>query len=152
MNMYIGITKNKRRFAFDKTLLVLTNQVILELDDYYCEIYHDGADSEFLAELVQFVVQYKERQRKQPLEINLIVKDGSSFDLKSMEIKRTKLNLDLYYEDDFKEVDEIIRKRLNKNNDKGVVLLHGLPGTGKTTYLRYLIGKIKKGYFSYLPI
>jgi ATP-dependent 26S proteasome regulatory subunit len=24
------------------------------------------------------------------------------------------------------------------------VLLHGLPGTGKTTYLRYLIGKIKK--------
>lgn len=61
-----------------------------------------------------------------------------------MEIKRTKLNLDLYYEDDFKEVDEIIRKRLNKNNDKGVVLLHGLPGTGKTTYLRYLIGKIKK--------
>jgi len=24
------------------------------------------------------------------------------------------------------------------------VLLHGLPGTGKTTYLRYLVGKIKK--------
>ena len=24
------------------------------------------------------------------------------------------------------------------------MLLHGLPGTGKTTYLRYLIGKIKK--------
>jgi ATP-dependent 26S proteasome regulatory subunit len=24
------------------------------------------------------------------------------------------------------------------------VLLHGLPGTGKTTYLRYLIGKLKK--------
>jgi ATP-dependent 26S proteasome regulatory subunit len=24
------------------------------------------------------------------------------------------------------------------------VLLHGLPGTGKTTYLRYLIGKIRK--------
>ncbi|QEC70839.1 AAA family ATPase [Arachidicoccus ginsenosidivorans] len=25
-----------------------------------------------------------------------------------------------------------------------MVLLHGLPGTGKTTYLRYLVGKIKK--------
>jgi SpoVK/Ycf46/Vps4 family AAA+-type ATPase len=24
------------------------------------------------------------------------------------------------------------------------VLLHGLPGTGKTTYLRYLVGKVKK--------
>jgi ATP-dependent 26S proteasome regulatory subunit len=41
-------------------------------------------------------------------------------------------------------VDEVIRKRLNRKNDKGIVLLHGLPGTGKTTYLRYLIGKIKK--------
>ena len=64
--------------------------------------------------------------------------------LKSMEIKRTKLDLDLYYEDDFIEIDEIIRKRLNQKNDKGIVLLHGLPGTGKTTYLRHLIGRIKK--------
>ena len=38
----------------------------------------------------------------------------------------------------------MIRKRLSKNKDKGIVLLHGLPGTGKTTYLRYLIGKVKK--------
>ncbi len=38
----------------------------------------------------------------------------------------------------------MIRKRLNQKKDKGIVLLHGLPGTGKTTYLRYLIGKIRK--------
>jgi SpoVK/Ycf46/Vps4 family AAA+-type ATPase len=61
-----------------------------------------------------------------------------------MEIKRTKLDLSLFYEDDFKAVHEVISKRLNKKSDKGIVLLHGLPGTGKTTYLRYLIGKIKK--------
>ena len=61
-----------------------------------------------------------------------------------MEIKRTKLDIDLFYEDDFKEVDAIIQKRLNQKKDKGIVLLHGLPGTGKTTYLRYLVGKIKK--------
>ncbi len=61
-----------------------------------------------------------------------------------MEIKRTALDLDLYYEDDFMQADETIRKRLNQKNDKGIVLLHGIPGTGKTTYLRYLIGKIKK--------
>src|ERR1043165_1344896 len=61
-----------------------------------------------------------------------------------MEVKRTKLNLDLFYEDDFRPIDELIRRRLNQKNDKGIVLLHGLPGTGKTTYLRYLIGKIAK--------
>src|ERR1043165_6432280 len=61
-----------------------------------------------------------------------------------MEVKRTKLNLDLFYEDDFRPIDELIRRRLNQKNDKGIVLLHGLPGTGKTTYLRYLIGRLKK--------
>ncbi len=61
-----------------------------------------------------------------------------------MEIKRTRLDLDLFYGEEFKETDELIRKRLSKKNDKGIVLLHGLPGAGKTTYLRYLIGKIKK--------
>jgi hypothetical protein len=61
-----------------------------------------------------------------------------------MEINKTKLDLDLFYEDDFMETDELIRKRLTKKKDKGIVLLHGIPGTGKTTYLRYLIGKIRK--------
>ena len=59
-------------------------------------------------------------------------------------MKRTKLDLDLFYEADFKEVNSVICKRLSTDKDKGIVLLPGLPGTGKTTYLRYLIGKIKK--------
>ncbi|MES1218525.1 MAG: AAA family ATPase, partial [Bacteroidota bacterium] len=62
----------------------------------------------------------------------------------AMEIKRTKLDLNLFYEDDFTGIDAVIQKRLRQKNDKGIVLLHGLPGTGKTTYLRYLVGKIKK--------
>ena len=34
--------------------------------------------------------------------------------------------------------------RLHKEKDKGLVLLHGKPGTGKTTYLRHLISHTKK--------
>jgi SpoVK/Ycf46/Vps4 family AAA+-type ATPase len=54
------------------------------------------------------------------------------------------LDLKLYYENEFVEVDKLIQSRLMKKDDKGIVLLHGLPGTGKTTYLRYLIGRLKK--------
>jgi ATP-dependent 26S proteasome regulatory subunit len=61
-----------------------------------------------------------------------------------VEIKQTTVDLDLFYEDDFKQVDETVRQRLSCKNDKGIVLLHGLPGTGKTTYLKYLITKIDK--------
>lgn len=144
VHRYSWYKRQAKKFQFDRTLLILKNNCIVELDDNYCEILHDGTDPAFVESVTELVNQFKERQRRQPLEINLIVQSGNSLGLRAMEIKRTKLDLDLFYEDDFKEVDELIQKRLRQKNDKGIVLLHGLPGTGKTTYLRYLVGKIKK--------
>ena len=143
-NLYRWYKHEKKKYQFDKTILVLNNRCVLEFDDNYCEVLHDGEQDYFIKEITTLAKQCKERKKKQPLEINLIVQSGSGMELKTMEIKRSKLNLDLFYEDGFKEVDDTICKRLNKKNDKGIVLLHGLPGTGKTTYLRYLIGKTKK--------
>jgi hypothetical protein len=144
IHQYRWFERKKKKFQFDKTIVVLEGNCLIEFDEHYCEILHDGANPELLNTLTELAGKFRERQRRQPLEINLMVQDGQGLDLKAMEIKRTKLDLDLFYEDDFKEVDNVIRQRLNKKNDKGIVLLHGLPGTGKTTYLRYLIGKIKK--------
>lgn len=141
---YRRYEKKQKEYPFNTTILILKNNCIVELYTNYCEILHDGSNPEFVEALTKLANQCKERQRRQPLEINLIVNGPAGIDLKAMEIKRTQLDIGLYYEDDFKEADETIRKRLNKKNDKGIVLLHGLPGTGKTTYLRYLIGKIKK--------
>ncbi|MFN8289381.1 MAG: AAA family ATPase [Chitinophagaceae bacterium] len=136
--------RKKKKFEFDRTVVEMNNNVIAEFDEGWCEILHDGADEGFIHELAMWMNHFKERQRRQPLEINLIVQTRNSLELKAMEIKRTKLDLDLFYEDDFMEVDKTIRGRMNRKNDKGIVLLHGLPGTGKTTYLRYLVGKIRK--------
>lgn len=136
--------KQKKRFEFDNTIVILDKNCVLELDHNWCEILHDGKNPDFVQSIVDVALQFKEKQRRQPLEINLIVQAKNRLELKAMEIKRTKLDLDVFYEDDFREIDETIRKRLNQKKDKGIVLLHGLPGTGKTTYLRYLVGKIKK--------
>jgi len=144
VHKYRWYKTEEKKFQFDKTIIVLDNSCVVEFDDNYCEILHDGNDEPFLEDVTMLVNKFKERQRKQPLEINLIVQSGNSLELKAMEIKRTKLDLDLFYEDGFMDTDDVITKRLNKKNDKGIVLLHGLPGTGKTTYLRYLIGRIKK--------
>ncbi|MCX6318666.1 MAG: AAA family ATPase [Bacteroidetes bacterium] len=144
VHQYSWYKRKTRKFQFDRTLLILKNNCIVEFDDYYCEILHDGTDNAFVESVALLVNQYKEKQRRQPLEINLVVQARNGLTLKGMEIKRTKLDIDLFYEDDFKEVDELIQSRLRKKNDKGIVLLHGLPGTGKTTYLRYLVGKIRK--------
>jgi len=133
----------KKKMAFDETILTLRNNIIVVFDEYYCEVLYSGECDAFIEAVCVLAKKCRERKKKEPLEINLIVRDNSLY-LKTMEIKRTKLNLDLFYEDDFKAVDELIQQRLNQKKDKGIVLLHGLPGTGKTTYLRYLIGRLKK--------
>lgn len=141
---YRWYKRPRNEFEFDRTILFLEGNCLIELDANYCEILHDGLNPELVKNMTELCGQFKERQRREPLEINLIVQGSNRLELKAMEIKRTKLDIGLFYEDDFKETDTIIRQRLNRKNDKGIVLLHGLPGTGKTTYLRYLIGKIKK--------
>jgi hypothetical protein len=144
IHQYRKYDNAKKKYGFNTTVIILENNCIVELDDTYCEILHNEQIPELVTAITELSARFKARQRRQPFEINLIVQDGARLSLKPMEIKRTKLDIDLFYEDDFKETDAIIRQRLNKKDDKGIVLLHGLPGTGKTTYLRYLIGKIKK--------
>jgi hypothetical protein len=144
MHQYRWYRLKKKKYQFDRTLVIMDNQCLLEFDESYCEIYHNGINEDFIKQVTELAYRFRERQRRQPLEINLIVRGHHGLQLRSMEIKKTRLDLDLYYEEDFKEVDNLIRKRLGQKDDKGIVLLHGLPGTGKTTYLRYLVGKIKK--------
>ena len=133
-----------KKYSFNETYVIMQNNCILEFDSGYCEIYHNGQQDDFINDCTVLMKAFKERQRRKPLEINLINRGQNGLGLKQLEVKRTKLDLDLFYEADFKEVNNVICKRLSTDKDKGIVLLHGLPGTGKTTYLRYLIGKIKK--------
>jgi len=51
--------------------------------------------------------------------------------------------MDLHYGDGFVEFNRKLIKKLKKDK-KGLVLLHGLPGTGKTYYIRHLLSNISK--------
>jgi hypothetical protein len=52
-------------------------------------------------------------------------------------------DLDLHYGSDFKTFHTELLKKL-KTDKKGLVLLHGDPGTGKTFYIRYLLQNLAK--------
>jgi hypothetical protein len=134
----------KKEARFGRALVVLKNYCLVEFWTGWCEFWHNEKETEFLMEAAKVIAPFKQRQRREPLEINVVIRGKNKLELKPMEIKRTKLDIDLFYNPDFREVDAIIRQRLNKNKDKGIVLLHGAPGTGKTTYLRYLISHIRK--------
>jgi len=52
-------------------------------------------------------------------------------------------DLALNYGDDFPEINDKLIDALH-DNYSGLYMLHGLPGTGKTTYIRYLASVLKK--------
>ncbi len=133
-----------KKQEIDHAVMLLEGDRMIKFDYTCCGVFTPNIDEGFVKEIMDKLKKFRNNTKKRTFEINLITSGSSGFNVTSTEVKRTRLDLSLHYEDDFTEVDKTIRTRLNKKKDKGIVLLHGLPGTGKTTYLRYLIGKINK--------
>jgi hypothetical protein len=134
----------QERIEFTKTIFKIEDNMMVKLGDDWLEILFRNNDYDRANKMLNEFKTLKVPQKENDYEINIISLSGGSLDLKTLAIKPTELDLNLYYNDDFKAIDAIIKERLSKENDKGIVLLHGLPGTGKTTYLRHLIGSMKK--------
>ena len=141
---YTWYNWQKKQLEFSKTVFKLGNRVMIELGHDYAEILFAETNYAFAGGIVDKLKDFEAPVKEQDYEINIISLNGRGLDLKQLAIKPTVLDIELYYNDDFKAVDKTIRERLEKENDKGIILLHGLPGTGKTTYLRHLIGSMKK--------
>ncbi|MES2892000.1 MAG: AAA family ATPase [Bacteroidota bacterium] len=133
-----------KKLEFSRTIFQLENKVMIELGYDHARILFDSGNHNYAEQLGLEFVPFRSPEKTEAFEINIITVSDNSLQLKQMEITQVQLDLGLYYNDDFASVDELIRERLNKENDKGIILLHGLPGTGKTTYLRHLIGQMNK--------
>ena len=132
------------KHQFQRTVFKLEHKVLIELGYDFAKILFDDNSYEYASALGEQFIRFRSPEKTADFEINIITINGNCLDLKQMPINKTELDLALYYNDDFIAIDEVIRKRLSQENDKGIILLHGLPGTGKTTYLRHLVGMLKK--------
>ena len=117
------------------------------------EIYFDHTSNKSMIKKLESIILEHVRRNDEARMIGIIVADGNgSLDVKEFQINEQKIDIGKYYNDDFKEFDEQLRTKLSSKPGKGIVLLHGDAGLGKTAYLRYLMseGSIKKR-FIYLP-
>ncbi len=94
--------------------------------------------------IIDQLSQYKIKPKKNLPEIQLLINEGNGMNTITLNINKPKLKIEDNYNDDFLEIHQTIINRLRKKNDKGLILLHGKPGTGKTSYIRYLIASVKK--------
>jgi hypothetical protein len=96
--------------------------------------------------------QFKEFQKDMTKSsIQLVRSDMGHLDTEEYDLTIPEVDLKLNYGKDFIKIHETIVKRLNTDGDKGIILLHGDPGTGKTTYIRYLTKQIKEKNILFIP-
>ena len=82
-----------------------------------------------------------------PGKLSMFFQDvAGGFRVMDHKVNMPNPDLDLYFNESLKDADKKITHALNDYNSKGVVLLHGAKGTGKSTYMRSLISRINKKF------
>lgn len=81
---------------------------------------------------------------KKTTDISLIYSQSGELSTKEIHIKKPNIDFNIHYNEDFLSIHKEIVKQINKKNTNGLYLFHGQPGTGKSTYIKYLIYQLKK--------
>lgn len=111
---------------------------------YIGALYYKHTDN--IDAIIDFVENNTHIQTKDTTnQVSVILKGNTGFRLQSCDIKTLDLNVETMYNDDFMEIDQIITDKLS-NEHKGIIMLHGEPGTGKTNYIKHLTSVIKKDF------
>jgi hypothetical protein len=112
---------------------------------------YSNDESEIYTELVEKIIELGKRRKHESNNIALVIQTPRGYDTTSFELPDQKLDIELGYGKGFKPIHEKIINTLNQKNGKGLVLLHGTPGTGKTHYLKYIASKVRDKRVLFIP-
>lgn len=145
------VTPSKRKVF--EVFCFLYEDLIVHIDPGWSrvEFIFQKTALEKVEDMISGFKKFRKRKERFKPEISLLIQTRSSIEISTFDILKPKLRIEDNYNDDLREFHEVTLKRLSKKNDKGLVLLHGKPGTGKTSYIRHLISSIKKDVI-FLPI
>lgn len=107
-------------------------------------VYYSKKNGVLIKGIEKVISEIKEPHTIYP-RINLLCSNASGFYLKEIKLKNTDKNFLINYNDDFAPVHTIIKDHLNTNKS-GIILLHGEPGTGKTSYIKNLTADVDRPF------
>ena len=128
----------------DQTIIIVGSHASFYSDEYNKSIIdmiqilfvesEESKVDEFISRIVDIPKPMVETSNK----IHLVMQSQSGLYCNPYDVTPPQLNIESNYNDDFIGVHKDIVKNIEMENSKGLILLHGEPGCGKTTYIRYL--------------
>lgn len=110
-----------------------------------------NSTKEFFEQLRNDVIDTYFKPKIESNNICLVIQTHHGYDTETFDLPKQKIDIELNYGSEFVPVHKKILNELNKQKGKGLVLLHGDPGTGKTHYLKFLASKIKDKKVLFIP-
>jgi len=130
------------------------NKILLYLDYATCTIFYiknkDKKENSTIQQILGILENYTEPKVNKN-KIYVVHKSQNGFDKTGFTIKKVNINITENYNDDFVKVAQEIISGLNKKNKTNLVILSGCPGSGKTTFIRYMASRLKKNIIFISP-
>ena len=148
-----GYYHNQNERKINSAYLELSRNLIVYLNSSKVEtevFYNTKVSAEELAKLETIILKFRRPDIEEKTVGIITLTPTGTLDIKRFPIQHEEIDINKYYNSDFSEFDELVKKRLSLRNGKGILLFHGEAGTGKTTYLRHLIQSLHRS-FLYLP-
>jgi hypothetical protein len=142
----LWLNKEKRIMIVVSGAVNKTKNNLERLEFFYDIKYKGDIGEQFnFDELTTFV------REKKKSNINLVKSEMGHMDVEEFDLFVPQMDLELNYGNHFLNVHDVIVNRLNEHHGKGIILLHGDPGTGKTSYIKYLTTLIKDKEILFVP-
>lgn len=127
----------------DLTLAIFDNTEFYIVDDDAITVfYKDGDCKEFIKRLIDLLPI--EPDKAEEAEIRTVAYDQGYYTI-TTKISKFDIDLEKNYNDDFLEVDSDIKKFL-KDRNSGLIVLRGIMGSGKSSYIKNLLTKVPQKY------
>jgi hypothetical protein len=147
--------KNSDDYAYEYVFKSESGQMLIHFLSQYQSIQIQFLYDLNNPEAEEWILETNQRLRstygaqKMPGFKVLVAGDGGFYTEDVNTVDFRSIDINELYNDDFIEIDSIISQSMTKN-EAGIILLHGDPGTGKTTYIKHLISKFQEKEFIFI--
>ena len=113
-------------------------------------VHYQNTNPKAKEHLTTLFSEYIEKYVSKDSKVSILLKTQVGLEVRTHTIKPYRIDFETMYNDDFLEIHNRVKKSITDEN-KGVVLFHGIAGSGKTNYIKWLTSQVPNKKFIFVP-